>query len=44
MQILPAVPGEDSYVQQALRGTVEFVGDVMEPIFASEEWEALGDE
>ena len=43
-QILPAVPGGDTYPQQTLRGSVEFVGDIVDPVLASEDWEALGGE
>jgi len=43
-QILPAVPGGDTFPQQTLQGTVEFVGDIVDPVVVSEDWEALGGE
>ena len=43
-QIHPAVHGGDTYPQQTLRGSVEFVGDIVDPVVASEDWEALGGE
>ena len=41
-QILPAVPGGDAYPQQTLRGTVEFVGDIVGPVVPAQDWETLG--
>jgi antitoxin (DNA-binding transcriptional repressor) of toxin-antitoxin stability system len=40
-QISPAVGGEEKeYPQHRLRGTLEIVGDVMEPPLPPEAWEA----
>ena len=41
-QILPAVSGGETYPQQTLRGTVEFVGNVLDPVVDAQDWEALG--
>ena len=39
-QILPVVPRGDGYPQQTLLGTVEIVGNVIEPVLPPESWEA----
>ena len=41
-QIVPATTGEDTHPQYTLRGTVEFLGDVVEPAVSAEQWEAMG--
>ncbi len=43
-QVLPAIPGADTSPQQTLRGTVEFVGNILDPVVAPEDWEALDGE
>lgn len=44
-RLLPPVPEEGHrYPQHALRGTVEFLGDVIEPALPAEVWEAEGGE
>ena len=39
-QLLPAVPREEGYPQETLLGTVEIVGDILEPVLPPETWEA----
>ena len=39
-QLVPAVPRAGGYPQDALAGSVEFLGDVMEPVLSPEAWEA----
>lgn len=39
-QLVPAVPRKVGYPQDALAGTVEFLGDVIEPVFEPDVWEA----
>lgn len=39
-QLVPAVPQTDGYPQDALAGTVELLGDVMEPVLEAGAWEA----
>ena len=41
-QISPAVGDADDYPQHRLRGTLEIVGDVMEPPLPPDAWEAEG--
>ena len=43
-QIFPAATHENTHPQYTLRGTVEFVGDVLDPVVPAGDWEALGDE
>ena len=43
-RVFPAVPGGDGYAQETLQGTVEFVGDILDPVVATQDWEALGGE
>ena len=44
-QVFPAFGVNATYPQAELAGTVEIVGDVIEPVLPSEEWEAeQGDE
>jgi prevent-host-death family protein len=44
-QLVPAVPAADGFPQSTLKGTVRIVGDIMEPPFPPEAWEAeAGDE
>ncbi len=43
-QVLPAVPCGDAYPQETLRGSVEFVGDILDPVVSTQDWEALGGE
>jgi prevent-host-death family protein len=39
-RLLPTVPTEGRYPQHALRGTVEFLGDVIEPALPAQDWDA----
>jgi prevent-host-death family protein len=39
-QLVPAAPRETGFPQDALRGTVEIFGDVIEPTVPAEDWEA----
>jgi prevent-host-death family protein len=39
-QVVPAVARSGGYPQDALAGTVEFLGDVIEPVLEPEAWEA----
>lgn len=41
-QVVPAVPREDGYPQNTLRGTVEVCGDIVGPVLPSETWEVEG--
>jgi len=44
-RLLPTIPEEGHrYPQHALRGTVEILGDVIEPELPAEAWEAEGGE
>lgn len=44
-QVVPAVARAGGYPQDALAGTVEFLGDVIEPVLEAAAWEAeAGDE
>jgi prevent-host-death family protein len=40
-QILPAVPREGGYPQDALRGSCRIVGDVLAPVLSEDEVEAV---
>lgn len=42
-RLVPPALGQSEYPQRALLGTVEILGDVVEPVLPAEEWEALGD-
>jgi prevent-host-death family protein len=42
-RLVPPVLGQSEYPQQALFGTVEILGDVIEPVLPAEDWEAEGD-
>jgi prevent-host-death family protein len=39
-QLVPAVPRAAGYPQEALAGSVEFLGDVMAPVLEPEAWDA----
>ena len=39
-QLVPASPRDVGYPQDALRGTVEILGDIIEPAVPAEDWEA----
>jgi prevent-host-death family protein len=39
-RLLPPVPEQGRYPQDALFGTVEILGDVLEPVLPAEDWEA----
>jgi len=39
-QLVPAVPRTGGYAQDGLAGSVEFLGDVIEPVLSAEAWEA----
>jgi prevent-host-death family protein len=41
-RLIPPAQGEGKYPQDSLRGTVEILGDVMEPVFPAGVWEAEG--
>ncbi len=40
-RLVPAPPAEERIPQEALKGTVEILGDVIAPAVPAEEWEAL---
>ena len=40
-RLLPPVPAGEGYPQQALRGSVEILGDILEPVLPAEAWEAV---
>ena len=40
-RLLPPAPASGRYPQHELAGTVDFIGDVVEPAVDAEEWEAL---
>lgn len=42
-QVVPAVPRGAGYPQDALAGSVEFLGDVLEPVVGPEAWDAEGE-
>jgi len=39
-QVVPAVPREERFPQETLFGTVEIVGDILEPVLPPDSWEA----
>jgi prevent-host-death family protein len=43
-RVVPPMPGQGRYPQESLRGTVEILGDILEPVLPSEVWEAEGGE
>jgi prevent-host-death family protein len=43
-QVVPAAPRAEGYPQQALEGTVQFLGDVISPVAEPGEWEAESSE
>ena len=42
-QLVPPMPSNTVYPQQALVGSVEIHGDIVEPVLPAGAWEALGD-
>ena len=42
-RLVPPALGEGEYPQQALFGTVEILGDIVEPVLPAGDWEAEGD-
>ncbi len=42
-QIVPAVPREEGYPQEMLKGTVEVIGDIISPVLSAEEWDVYGE-
>jgi len=42
-QLLPPVRPSGGFPQDALAGTVEFLGDVIGPVLAADAWEAEGE-
>lgn len=43
-QLVPPVPRKSGYPQEALLGTVEIHGDIIEPVLDAEIWEAEGEQ
>ncbi|MSR19844.1 MAG: type II toxin-antitoxin system Phd/YefM family antitoxin [Gemmatimonadetes bacterium] len=43
-QLVPPPPSDSRYLQQSLRGTVEVLGDIIEPVLPANAWEAMADE
>ena len=41
-QVSPIAAGEGKYPQDALKGTVEILGDVLSPVLPPDAWEAEG--
>lgn len=41
-RLLPPVREREEYPQHSLHGTVEILGDILEPVLPAEEWEAEG--
>lgn len=39
-QVSPALPSPHRYPQESLFGTVETVGDIIEPVLSAEDWDA----
>lgn len=39
-QVVPPVPREGSFPQDALHGSVRILGDVLQPVVEPDEWEA----
>ena len=42
-RLVPPALGESRYPQQALFGTVEILGDIVEPVLPAGDWEAEGE-
>jgi prevent-host-death family protein len=40
-RLLPPVPAGEGYPQRALLGSVEVLGDILEPVLPAEDWEVL---
>lgn len=43
-RLVPPARGEGKYPQDALKGTVKILGDILEPVLPAEMWEAEGGE
>jgi prevent-host-death family protein len=41
-RLVPLTLGEEKYPQQSLRGTVDILGDILEPVLPAKAWEAEG--
>ena len=41
-RLVPPAVGDSEYPQQALFGTVEILGDIVEPVLPAMDWEAEG--
>jgi prevent-host-death family protein len=41
-RLVPPSMGQSRYPQQVLFGTVEILGDIVEPVLPAEDWEAEG--
>lgn len=41
-QLRPAVTGGEEYPQRTLRGTVQVLGNIIDPVVSLEDWEAIG--
>jgi len=41
-RLVPIGSGQDLFAQDTLKGTVEVVGDILEPVVDAQAWEALG--
>jgi len=41
VKVVPVTPEGDRYPQDALRGSVTFLGDVLSPVLPPEAWDAL---
>jgi prevent-host-death family protein len=39
-RLVPPTAGQEKYPQASLRGTVEILGDILEPVIPAEAWEA----
>lgn len=42
-RLVPPPIGQGRYPQHELFGTVEILGDVIEPVLPAEDWEAMGE-
>lgn len=40
-RLVPPARGQGKYPQDSLHGTVEILGDILEPVLPAEAWEAL---
>jgi prevent-host-death family protein len=40
--LVPPALGQEKYPQRSLEGTVEILGDILEPVLPAEMWEAEG--